>query len=250
MAFQLWISESGYRMKIMKWEFVLFLLLGLTACNKEIVRENKPITESNAISQVAKSDIDNVLDVHIEESQKLLRELMIKLYKRNPRELKKSELKLIEEQLVRLFDLEHTWDFPELQGKYDVELIKLTFKEEYQGDRVFAFVAGLMSMIMKSYNYQSEFYMFDTVEPQKLYNCARNIEIAVWKLSHNLDPNGEPFLYSNSLPNEEIVNLSYERLFGKLIATQDNITTIMAGKKNRTVKTVIQKMASAVFLPI
>ena len=105
-------------------------------------------------------------------------------------------------------------------------------------------------MIMKSYNYKSEFYMFDTVEPQKLYNCARNIEIAVWKLSNNLDSSGEPFLYSNSLANEEVTNLSYERLFGKLIATQDNITTIMAGKNNRTVKTVIQKMATAVFLPI
>ena len=237
-------------MNWIKWNIIQFLLLVLTACNQEIVRENKPITESSGVSQIAKSDIDNVLDVHIKESQDLLRELMIKLYKRNPRELKKSELKLIEEQLVRLFDLEHAWDFPELQGKHDVELIKLTFKEEYQGDRVFAFVAGLMSMIMKSYNYQSDFYLFDTVEPQKLYNCARNIEIAVWKLSHNVDSNGEPFLYSNSLPSEDVVNLSYERLFGKLIATQDNITTIMAGKKNRTVKTVIQRMASAVFLPI
>ncbi len=237
-------------MKWIKWEFILCSLLMLAACNKEIVRENTPITESNAVSQIAKSDIDNVLDVHIKQSQELLRELMVKLYKRNPRELKKSELKLIEEQLVRLFDLEHSWDFPELQGKYDAELIKLTFKEEYQGDRVFAFVAGLMSMIMKSYNYQSEFYLFDTVEPQKLYNCARNIEIAVWKLSHNVDSSGDPFLYSNSLPNEGVVNLSYERLFGKLIATQDNITTIMADKKNRTVKTVIQRMATAVFLPI
>ena len=237
-------------MKWFKWKFVLCSLLMLAACNQEIVRENKPITESTPVAQIAKADIDNVLDVHIKKSQELLRELMIKLYKRNPRELKKSELKLIEEQLVRLFDLEHRWDFPELQGKYDVELIKLAFKEEYQGDRVFAFVAGLMSMIMKSYNYQSEFYLFDTVEPQKLYNCARNIEIAVWKLSHNVDSNGDPFLYSNSLANEAVVNLSYERLFGKLIATQDNITTIMAGKKNRTVKTVIQRMASAVFLPI
>ena len=233
-----------------KWNLVFLCVLMLCGCNKEIVRENKPITETNVVSQIGKSDIDNVLDVHIKASQDLLRELMVKLYKRNPRELKKSELKLIEEQLVRLFDLEHTWDFPEFQGKHDVELIKLTFKEEYEGDRVFAFISGLMSMIMKSYNYQSEFYMFDTVEPQKLYNCARNLEIAFWKLTHNNDSNGEPFIYSNSLPNEKIVNLSYERLFGKLIATQDNITTIMAEKKNRTVKTVIQRMASAVFLPI
>ncbi len=237
-------------MNCLKQIIVLNAILILCACNKEIVRENKPVDGGTGVSQIAKSDIDNVLDIHIQESQKLLRELMTKLYKRNPRELKKSELQLIEEQLVRLFDLEHAWDFPELEGKYDVDLIRLTFNEEFQGDRVFSFVAGLMSMIMKSYNYQSEFYMFDTVEPQKLYNCARNIEIAVWKLSNDLDSNSEPFLYSNSLAGEKVTNLSYERLFGKLIATQNNITTIMAGKKNRTVKTVIQKMATAVFLPI
>ncbi len=229
---------------------ILCVLLMLCSCTNEIVRENKPVEEGTGVSQIAKSDIDNVLDIHIQKSQKLLRELMIKLYKRNPRELKKSELKLVEEHLVRLFDLEHTWDFPELEGKYDVDLINLTFDKNYQGDRVFAFVAGLMSMLMKSYNYKSEFYMFDTVEPQKLYNCARNIEIAVWKLSNNKDSNGEPFLYSNSLPGEEVTNISYERLFGKLIGTQDNITAIMSGKNNRTVKTVIQKMATAVFLPI
>lgn len=237
-------------MAAIKQVLILCIILILYGCNNEIVRENKPVEQGTGISEIAKSDIDNVLEIHIRKSRKLLRELMIKLYKRNPRELKKSELKLPEEHIVRLFDLEHTWDFPELEGKYDVDLIRLTFYEEYQGDRVFAFIAGLMSMIMKSYNYKSEFYIFDSVDPQKLYNSARNIEIAVWKLGHDVDSNGEQFLYSNSLPNEEVTNLSYERLFGKLIATQDNIASIISGKKNRTIKTVIQRMATAIFLPI
>lgn len=228
----------------------IFIILILSGCNNKVVRENKPINKSTGVIQIAKSDIDNVLDIHIRESRSLLKELMIKLYKRNPRELNKSELKLPQEHIVRLFDLKHSWDFPEFEGKHDVELIRLTFDEEYKGDRVFSFIAGLMSMIMKSYDYKSDFYMLDSVEPQKLYNCARNIEIAIWKLEHDVDSKGELFLYSNSLPDEDVVNLSYERLFGKLIATQDNITTIMAGKKNRTIKSVIQKMATAVFLPI
>jgi len=233
-------------------KLILFLciILMLYGCTNEIVRENNPVEAGTGISQIAKSDIDNVLDVHILESRKLLRELMIKLYKRNPREIKKSDLKLPEEHIVRLFDLKHTWDFTELEGMYDVDLIRLTFKEEYQGDRVFSFIAGLMSMIMKSYNYKSEFYMFDSVDPQKLYNCARNLEVAAWKLGHDVNLSGELFLYSNSLPGEKVVNLSYERLFGKLIATQDNIATIIAGKKSRTIKTVIQSMATAIFLPI
>jgi hypothetical protein len=237
-------------MPLMKY-ITLFLFLSIIfGCNKEIVRENKPIQKEIGISQIVKSDIDNVLEVHVDESRRLLRELMSKLYKRNPRELKKSSYKMAEENIVRLFDLEHTWDFPELGGAHDIESIRLVFNDEHQGDRVFAFVSGLMSMIMKSYNYKSKFYMIDSVDPQKLYNCARNLEIAAWKLNNDRDLQGDLFLMSNSLPNEEIRNLSYERIFGKLIATQDNIAIIIAGKKNRAIKTVIQRMATAIFLPI
>jgi len=237
-------------MPLMKY-ITLFLFLAIIfGCNKEIVRENKPIQKEIGISQIVKSDIDNVLEVHVDESLRLLRELMSKLYKRNPRELKKSSYKMAEENIVRLFDLEHTWNFPELEGTHDITSIGLVFNEKYQGDRVFAFVSGLMSMIMKSYNYKSRFYMIDSVDPQKLYNCARNLEISAWKLNNDYDLQGDLFLMSNSLPNEEIRNLSYERIFGKLIATQDNIAIIIAGKKNRAIKTVIQKMATAIFLPI
>lgn len=242
----------AYKSKIFMQQYILITiaLFLLASCNKEIVRKNEPVEEVSGLTSIAKSDIDNVLDVHIRESQRLLKELMTKLYKRNPRELKKTDLKLPQEHIVRLFELEHTWEFPEFEGRYDVDVIKMTFTDEYRGDRVFSFIAGLMAMIMKSYNYKSEFYMFDSIDPQKLYNCARNIEIAVWKLGHNVDANGELFLYSNSLAEEEISNLSYERLFGKLIATQDNIATIIANKNNRTITTVIQRMASAIFLPI
>ena len=104
-------------------------------------------------------------------------------------------------------------------------------------------------MLMSSYEYKTEFYLLDSLDGQKLYNSARNIEITAWKLGHDVDTNGELFLYTNSLPGEP-VNLSYERIFGKLIATQDNLALIIADKNNRTIKKVIQSMASAIFLPI
>ena len=53
----------------------------------------------------------------------------------------------------------------------------------------------------------------------------------MWKLSNDRDSKGELFLMSNALSEKEIINLSYERLFGKLIATQDNIAIIMAEKR-------------------
>ena len=75
------------------------------------------------------------------------------------------------------------------------------------------------------------------------FNSARNIEITLWKLSHDVDTNGELFLYTNSLSGEP-VNLSYERLFGKLIATQDNLAIIIADKNNRVIKKKILQQLS------
>ena len=115
--------------------------------------EKFPALIKLVVADAAKTDIDNVLDFHIRESQRLLKELMLKLYKRNPRELKKNNLKLPQEHIVRLFELEHTWDFPEFNGNYDINIINLTFSDRYKDDRVFSFIAGLTSMIMKSYNY-------------------------------------------------------------------------------------------------
>lgn len=203
-----------------------------------------------AVSSLAKTDLGEVIEIHVIESRDYLRELMLKLYKRNPRELKKSAYAgTAEENIIRLFDLEHGWDFPELSGKQGADAIMLSFSDEYNGDRVFSLVAGLLFMLMESYDHKTRFYLLQSPDPQNLYNCARNIEIAVWKLEHSYDHKQQPYLYTNSMPGE-VTNLSFERLFGKLIALQDMISIIIAGKTNRTISRVIQQMASAVFLPI
>ena len=56
-------------------------------------------------------------------------------------------------------------------------------------------------------------------------------------------------LLTNSLPGEPR-NLSYERLFGKLIARQDLVARIVADKGQRALRTVVHSLASAVFLPL
>ena len=227
---------------------ILMALFSAAACSQQTTKDSPKKSAFN-IKSLAKSDIDGVLDIHVNEARGYLRQLMVKLYKRNPRELQKSTHQDIEKNVARIFDQVHAWEFKELNNKKNVDAIYLTFDENFQGDRVFAFIAGLTSMVMSAYGNKKEFYMLDSVDPQRLYNSARNIEIAVWKLEHDVNSRGEPFLYSNSLPGETS-NLSYERLFGKLIATQDTIAIIVEDKTNRTIKTVIQQMATAVFLPI
>jgi hypothetical protein len=111
--------------------------------------------------------------------------------------VKKSIYLSPEEKIDRLFEQMHGWNFPELEGKMGLAAIQLTFSDDYRGDRFFAFMVGLTSMIMSSYGYKTKFYMFGSADPQFIYNSARNIEISVWKLGHNYDKNDELYLYSN-----------------------------------------------------
>lgn len=127
----------------------------------------------------------------------------------------------------------------------------------FQGDRVFAVVVGLAGMLREAYGFKDEFYLLDDLDQQKLYISARNIEVLVWRLSQSRDKHGRPLIYTNgfvqlatneNLPGE--VNLSFERLFGKLIAHQDMLANIMAGKTQRAINSVAHSLVSMTFMPL
>ena len=200
-------------------------------------------------SQLAKSDIDRVAEAHQREIFIDLRVLAEKLYRRNPRELKKSGMASVEAGLVRIFEGRHEWKFPELQGRRGTDVIHLAFRDDYTGDRVLAFIAGLGSMMQTAFNDKTEFFVIDDLDPQRLHNAARNVEIAVWKLSNARTAQGDFYLLSNESAGP-VRNLSFEREFGKIIGSLDILSKIIADKENRTIVKVIQTLASAVFLPI
>ena len=102
---------------------------------------------------------------------------------------------------------------------------------------------------MASYDNHTEFFFLTSLSEQKLYNSARNIEIAAWLLAETRDKNGKLLIVSDSV-EKEIRNLSYQRLIGRMIATQDNLATIISHKEGRLIKTVVVKAASMMFLPI
>jgi len=200
------------------------------------------------IKDIAKSDIDMVADAHLKQIDRLMRELVVKLYHRNPRELAKNPGETIESRSAAIFDRQAR-PLDALYGRRGPDAMLLSFDEAFTGDRVFALMAGLADMIFRAYNDKSEFYMLDSLDQQLLYNSARNIEILVWRLGHRLDTKGQPLLLTNSLP-EEPPNLSFERLFGKMIAIQDMMALIMEDKSSRTINRVVTGVAAASFLPV
>jgi hypothetical protein len=220
----------------------------LSACASQGTLPAKPSSGFSA-SQFAKTDIDRVAEAHQREVFTNLKLLAEKLYRRNPRELKKSGRTTIAAGVARIFEEQHAWSFTELQGRRGTQAIYLAFQESYRGDRVLAFVAGLGGMIQASFQDKTEFFVLDDLDPQSLYNAARNVEIAVWKLSTARTVQGELFLLTNDGAGP-IANLSFEREFGKMIASLDVLSKIIADKTNRTVAKMVQSLATAVFLPI
>jgi len=208
-----------------------------------------PHEASFTASELLKSDIDTVAEVHLRESIASAKLVMEKLYRRNPRELRKSGDATPEAAVARAFDPGRAWRFAELSDVRGIEALKLAFNPNFTGDRVFAFGVGLGSMISRAYDDKSEFYLTDSLDAQRLYNAARNVEIAAWKLGSSRGPNGEPMLLSNEMSGA-VANLSFEREMGKLIAYQDTLALIMAQRTNRTIRRITQSLATAVFLPI
>jgi hypothetical protein len=207
-----------------------------------------PVEQNFRASDLARSDVDLVAEVNAKECLGSARLLMEKLYRRNPREWRKGNFKDMDAAMARAFDPQYQFRFAELGEARGADAIVLALKPEYSGDRVFAFGVGLASMVLLSYNGKTEFYLTDSLDAQKLYNSARNIEIAAWKLGHARDARG--LLILSNEAGGDIVNLSFEREFGKMIAYQDVMAQITAQRTNRTIRKVVQTLATAVFLPI
>ncbi len=237
----------------MRLTWLLFLVCWLSACATNSPFENKPVPERgdrSAVNQLAKTDFDRLADVELDENTQSLRTIMTKLYKRNPRELHKSTPDPAEKMVDWVFDgeLQHHWQFKEIANKQGTDAIFLAFDANYQGDRVLPFIVGLQTMLAKAHDNKKEFYLTDSLDPQRLYNVARNIEIAAWKLSTSRDADGKLFLLTNEI-NALERNLSFEREFGKMIGRTDLYATALAEKSQRLISRALQSLATAVFLP-
>ena len=178
----------------------------------------------------------------------LLKTLTKKLYKKNPGELQKVLGQTIESRLEQIFICPVEKEYAELDFKESTDAILLGFEPKFKGDRVFAIMVGLYTMIHKSYNSKCELFMLDYLNEQNLYNSARNIEILVWRLKMRKKDNGRVIILTNSFEGE-IKNLSYERLFGKLISLQDTMAQIVSDRTGRVINQAVQMVGMA-FLPI
>lgn len=200
------------------------------------------------IKNLAKSDTDLVADKFVNETRQLVKELTVKLYKRNPDQLRKTPGMTAEKRFKQLTSQPGPLIFSELGNRQSIAALELVFSPEYNGDRVFALVVGLGDMLRSAYGYNDEFFMFDRLNADVLLTSARNIEILLWRLKNNRKQDGSPWLITSEYQGV-IDNLSFERLFGKLIILQEMMARITDDSVNRRVTGTVHAVSS-VFIPL
>ncbi|PPC78903.1 hypothetical protein C4K68_03040 [Pokkaliibacter plantistimulans] len=219
---------------------ILMIIFGLAGC---------AVTSDPGLRRLAKTDIDLVTDAYIDEQEALCRELTIKLYKRNPLELQRQPGMTINRRMQQLFQRPRALRFTELNSETGTNAIELALNDDFHGDRVFALMTGITSMLDASYGGRTEYFMLDSLSADRLTKSARNLEIVLWRLKHRGPSTDSPWLLTNSLDPEQ-PNLSFERLFGKMIALQDMMATISNGGEQRNINRVVQGIASAALFPL
>ena len=228
--------------------FFLILSLFLIGCNSSLERKDSTQYDKGSLSQLTKTDFDRMADYEIKENTESLKILALKFYKRNPVELRKTTSDSPEVTVNWLFTSQHNWKFKEINDAQGIEALNQVFDENFKGDRVLSLITGLYTMLIIAHDNQKEFDMFDSLDPQLIYNAARNVEVIVWRLSTKKKKNGELFLVTNEI-NSDFQNLSFEREFGKIIGRTDYFAYVLSEKKERFITRAIQGTSLNILLP-
>ena len=152
---------------------LLVLATFLTSCQK------------NIFTNITKTDIDIVSEIHVINAKGYIEELIIKLYKLNPIYIQKNDkFNKVSEVIIDIFK-ETDISKVDRTGKENINYILKGFEKSFNGDRVYFISKGLYGMINASYNYKDKFYLTDPkLSSKKLMNTAINIETLVWRLSN------------------------------------------------------------------
>lgn len=68
--------------------------------------------------------------------------------------------------------------------------LTLALSPDFAGDRVAAFIVACNDTIVTAHGGRRDFYYLDSIDPQHIYNAARNMETALWILNSRRDARG------------------------------------------------------------
>ncbi|WP_447745615.1 hypothetical protein [Pseudomonas nicosulfuronedens] len=194
-----------------------FLTLALLAgCTSPPVKKDVDGMGFSA-GQMLQNDANRAANLAMRDNLDSLSLQLDKLYKRNPREWKKTAA--VSREAARQQVMQAITDqkpLPGLGGRKSVGALPLAFDPDFQGDRAGALIYGLGSMLYELYGDTDTQHLLSGLNSQMTANAAWNIEVAAWLLASRNDEQGQPLLLSNEI-SAAGRNLSFEREFGRMI---------------------------------
>lgn len=212
--------------------FAMALLL--VGCSSAPTTHGKVEGERFQAGELVQSDSSRMATLAMKENLDSLMRLMDKLYRRNPGEWKKTAAsREAAMAYVRIAVMERQ-PWQALRGERDVAALSLALQPEFGGDRVAAFIYAAADTLITAHGARTSFTLVDGLDPQHIFNAARNLEIANWILNSRKSAAGQPLLLSNQLAEQER-NLSFEREMGKIIGRLDLLASFTTERYRRSV---------------
>lgn len=237
-----------------RWQCcVLIATLVVAACSSSAPTthgavEGDPFTRG----QWLQSDSNRMATLAMEANLDSLRLLAGKLYRRNPSQWRKTALTQAEAEEKLELSILGLRRWPGLEGRSDVAALSHALSAAFEGDRVAAFIAACADTIITAHGGKRDFYYLDGVDPQFVFNAARNMEIALWILNTRRDTADRPLLLANAMSDGQR-NLSFEREFGKIIGRLDLVAAYATERYRRAGIAYVQGLVAApllAFLPV
>lgn len=212
--------------------------------------ERGPRTEPLSMDQLLQTDFNRTVTIAMRDNLDSLYRLQEKLYRRNPRQWRNAGFADLESALDDgRHAIQHARPPAGLEGLRDIEILSVSLDPAYEGDRVGAFIYGLADMILTAHDDKSRFYVSDTLDARRIYNAARNVEIAAWLLNTRRDAQGKPLLLANEM-SDDAVNISFEREFGQLVGRLDLVANLLDENLRRVGINYAQGLLFFTFLPV
>lgn len=223
------------------------LLVLLFGCTSPPVKKEVD-GESFQSGQMLQSDANRAANLAMRDNLESLSLLLDKLYKRNPREWKKTAAPSREQAHQRVMEaIRNQQPLPGLGGKKSVEALPLAFDPAFQGDRAGALIYGIGSMLFELYGGTDTQHLLSGLNSQMTANAAWNIEVAAWLLASRTDDQGQPLLLSNEISSAGR-NLSFEREFGRMIGRLELLAQMTNESLRRSGINYVQGLLAAPLL--
>jgi len=224
------------------------ILFGVAGCAS--VRSTER-AEPYASQEWMQSGANRIANLSLRDNLQSVRRVQSTLYKRNPREWRKSAPSM-EEATQRAWDAVLKGPpLPELKGATGIDAIRMAFDtgpQGYQGDRVAALVFGWATMLKQANGDTWDQTMIDGVNAENSFRAARNFEISLWLISSKTGPDGQPLLLATEI-SDRGRNLVADRELSKVVARLDLLAAQADEKYRRAALDFGQNWIMGVVMP-